>query len=105
MQNENDKKEKVAGGFDWAEKIENIVESSVKGFMGGLAERIRERVREIILNIQKSLLGFFLLLVGFIFALVGVAMFFNDFLKMSGGMGYAIVGIIALLLGIIIIKK
>jgi hypothetical protein len=44
-------------------------------------------------------------MVGFVFALIGISIFINDLVKISNGIGYAAVGIVALLLGLIIIKK
>jgi hypothetical protein len=91
--------------FDWAAKLEDIAGGVIKGVMGGLVERIKERMHELFVSFQKNLAGSFLLLVGFIFVFIGLAIFINDLVKISNGIGYALVGIVALLTGLIIIKK
>jgi hypothetical protein len=47
----------------------------------------------------------FLIFIGFIFAMIAAVMFINDLVKISNGVGYAVVGFFALLIGLIIIKK
>lgn len=92
-------------GFDWFGKVEHVVESFVKGLAGGFAERVRERLHEFAVKVQKNIVGFILVMIGFVFALVGISIFINDLVKISNGIGYASVGFVVLFLGIIIIKK
>ncbi len=101
----NDKKETESAGFDWFGKVEHVVESFVKGLAGGFAERVREKMHELILRIQKNVTGFFLIMIGLVFALIGIANFINDLVKISNGMGYAVVGLAVLIIGLVIIKK
>ena len=106
MNNETHKKEKLEkDGIDWWEKLEAIVHSSVKGVVGGLAQKAHERWQEFLKKLQKNLAGFFLLIVGFVFSLVGLSIIINELFKVSNGLGFALVGVFALLLGLIIIKK
>ena len=106
MENETNKdKEPNKDGIDWWEKLESIVNSSVKGVVGGLAQKAHERWQEFLKKLQKNLAGFFLLIVGFIFALVGLSIIVNELFKVSNGLGFALVGVFSLLLGLVIIKK
>ena len=106
MKNNNDENEDAGTrGFDWFGKVEHVVESFVKGLAGGFADRVRERLHEFVAKIQKNVTGFILVMIGFVFALVGISIFINDLVRISNGIGYAVVGFIVLLLGIIIIKK
>ncbi|MDD5489428.1 MAG: hypothetical protein PHP25_01975 [Candidatus Moranbacteria bacterium] len=92
-------------GTDWKEKIEGYLGEFAKNLAGGFVERIKAQLHNIYVSIQKHVVGIFLIAIGFIFALIAIVIFINDLLKISNGVGYAIVGIGALLLGLIIIKK
>lgn len=106
MNSENNKNHKhEKDGIDWWEKLEGIVKGSVKGVVGGLVQNAHERWQEFLKKLQKNLAGFFLLIVGFIFALVGISIIINELFKFSNGLGFALVGVLSLFLGLIIIKK
>jgi hypothetical protein len=92
-------------GTDWKEKIEGYLGEFAKNLAGGFIERIKMQLHNVYLSVQKHVLGMFLIFVGFIFALISIVIFINDFVKISNGIGYAIVGFFALLIGLIIIKK
>jgi len=92
-------------GIDWKEKIEGYLGEFAKNLAGGFVERIKMQLHNIYLSVQKHVLGMFLIFIGFIFALIAAVIFINDFLKISNGVGYAVVGFFALLIGLIIIKK
>ncbi|MDP1845981.1 MAG: hypothetical protein Q8L09_04555 [Candidatus Moranbacteria bacterium] len=92
-------------GTDWKEKIEGYLGEFAKNLAGGFVERIKTQLHNIYLSIQKHVLGMFLIFIGFIFALIAVVIFINDFVKISNGIGYAVVGFFALIIGLIIIKK
>lgn len=93
------------GGSDWKEKIEGYLGEFAKNLAGGFLERIKSQLHDIYISIQEHALGMFFILTGFVFALIGIADFINDVVKISSGVGYAVVGIGALLIGLIIIKK
>lgn len=106
MKNENNNtKENIKEEFDWFGKAEGIVMSFLKGLLKIGVETINERVREFYALVRKNIAGSFVMMVGFIFLLVGLAIFINDLLGISQGVGYAIIGIVAILTGLIIIKK
>jgi len=92
-------------GTDWKEKIEGYLGEFAKNLAGGFVERIKMQLHTIYLSIQKHVLGMFLIFIGFIFAMIAAVMFINDMVKISNGVGYAVVGFFALLIGLIIIKK
>lgn len=92
-------------GTDWKEKIEGYLGEFAKSLAGGFVERIKVQLQNIYISIQKHVLGMFLILIGFVFALIAVVIFINDFVKISNGVGYAVVGFFALAIGLIIIKK
>jgi hypothetical protein len=92
-------------GTDWKEKIEGYLGEFAKNLAGGFIERIKMQLHNVYLSVQKHVLGMFLIFVGFIFALIAIVIFINDLVKISNGIGYAVVGLFALLIGLIIIKK
>ena len=92
-------------GTDWKEKIEGYLGEFAKNLAGGFIERVKMQLHNIYLSIQKHVLGMFLILIGFIFALIAAVIFINDLVKISNGIGYAVVGFFALIIGLIIIKK
>jgi len=105
MTEKKENKNSAEHGTDWKEKIEGYLGEFAKNLAGGFAERIRVQLHNIYVSAQKHVLGMFFILVGFIFALIAIVIFINDFVKISNGIGYAVVGIGVLLLGLIIIKK
>jgi hypothetical protein len=105
MENKKEKNDPEVQGTDWKEKIEGYLGEFAKNLAGGFIERIKAQLHAIYVSAQKHALGMFLILVGFIFALIGISIFVNDLIKISNGVGYAVVGVGALLLGLIIIKK
>ena len=92
-------------GTDWKEKIEGYLGEFAKNLAGGFVERIKVQLHNIYISIQKHVLGMFLILIGFVFALIAIVIFINDLVKISNGIGYAVVGFFALIIGLIIIKK
>ena len=92
-------------GTDWKEKIEGYLGEFAKNLAGGFIERIKMQLHDLYLSIQRHAVGMFLILIGFIFAMVAVVIFINDLVKISNGVGYAVVGLFALIIGLIIIKK
>jgi|GEM_PF-3429839 len=102
---QKDNNQEKENQFNWTEKLEQVAGGLVKGMMGGLIERMKERLHEMLMSFQKSLAGTFLLIVGAIFIFVGMAIFINDLVRISNGIGYALVGVATLLIGLIIIKK
>lgn len=92
-------------GTDWKEKIEGYLGEFAKNLAGGFIERIKMQLHNIYLSVQKHVLGMFLIFIGFIFAMIAAVIFINDLVQISNGIGYAVVGFFALLIGLIIIKK
>ena len=92
-------------GTDWKEKIEGYLGEFAKSLAGGFVERIKTQLHELYIAFQKNAVGGILMLIGFIFALIAMVIFINDLVKISNGIGYAVVGIAAIFLGLIIIKK
>lgn len=92
-------------GIDWKEKIEGYLGEFAKNLAGGFIERIKMQLHDLYLSIQRHAVGMFLILIGFIFAMIAIVIFINDMVKISNGVGYAVVGFFALIIGLIIIKK
>lgn len=92
-------------GFDWHETFSGLGVSFFKNFADSLADKIKHRIQEMVVALQKGLLGTFLIILGAIFALVSLAMFINEMLAIGTGVGYAIVGIFSILVGLLIIKS
>jgi hypothetical protein len=96
---------KEEGGFDWQETLSGLGVGFFKNFADSLADKIKHRIQEMIVALQKGLLGTFLILIGSIFALISLVIFINDILMIGNGAGYAIVGIFSILVGLLIIKS
>ncbi|MFA5961701.1 MAG: hypothetical protein WC848_03395 [Parcubacteria group bacterium] len=99
------KTKKEGSGFDWQEMLSGLGVSFFKNFADNLADKIKHRIEEMVAAFQKSLIGTFLIIVGTIFALISLVLFINEILMLSSGIGYAIVGIFSILVGLLIIKK
>lgn len=98
-------KKEENGSFDWQETLSGLGVSFFKNFADTLADKIKHRIQEMIVTLQKGMLGTFLIIIGTIFALISLVMFINEILAMSNGVGYAIVGIFSILVGLLIIKS
>jgi pilus assembly protein TadC len=96
---------KEEGGFDWQETLSGLGVGFFKNFADSLADKIKHRIQEMVLALQKGLLGTFLIVIGTIFALISLVLFINEMLVMSNGVGYAVVGIFSILVGLLIIKS
>ncbi|MEI6587719.1 MAG: hypothetical protein WCO05_02090 [Candidatus Moraniibacteriota bacterium] len=91
--------------FDWHETFSGLGVSFFKNFADSLADKIKHRIQEMVVALQRGLVGTFLIVVGTIFALISLVVFINEMLLMGNGVGYAIVGIFSILIGLLIIKK
>lgn len=91
--------------FDWTSFVSGIASTFVRTVTDPLFEKINEVAKKIVESLQKGLAGMFLMLLGLAFVMVGLAMFINDVVAISDGVGYSIVGMAAFLIGLIIIKK
>lgn len=98
-------KKEGSGSFDWHETLSGLGISFFKNFADNLADKIKHRIEEMVAALQKGLLGSFLIIVGTIFALISLVIFINEMLVMGSGVGYAIVGIFSILVGLLIIKS
>jgi hypothetical protein len=96
---------KEGSGFDWQETLSELGVSFFKNFADSLADKIKHRIQEMVVTLQRGLLGTFLIIVGIIFALISMVIFLNEILDLGAGVGYMIVGIFSILVGLIIIKK
>jgi hypothetical protein len=94
-----------SGAFDWRETFSGLGASFFKNFADSLADKIKHRIQEMVVTLQKGLLGTFLIVTGTIFALVSLAIFLNEILALGDGIGYMLVGIFSILVGLLIIKK
>lgn len=94
-----------SGSFDWHETFSGLGASFFKNFADNLADKIKHRIQEIIIALQKGLVGTFLIVIGIIFALISLVFFLNEILALGNGVGYMIVGIFSILLGLLIIKS
>ncbi|MCX6761865.1 MAG: hypothetical protein NTY33_03455 [Candidatus Moranbacteria bacterium] len=99
------KTKKEGSSFDWQETLSGLGVSFFKNFADSLADKIKHRIQEMVVALQKGLLGTFLIIIGTIFALVSLALFINEMLMIGTGVGYAIVGIFSILMGLLIIKS
>ena len=70
-----------------------------------LADKIKHRIQEMVVAFQKGMIGSFLILIGTIFALISLVIFINELLAIGNGVGYMLVGVLSILLGLLIIKS
>jgi len=105
MASEKKAKKEEHSSFDWHETLSGLGVSFFKNFADSLADKIKHRIQEMLLALQKGLLGTFLVVVGTIFALISLVLFINKILAMGDGIGYAVVGIFSILVGLLIIKS
>lgn len=84
--------------------LKNMAQNLAKGIASTWLENIKEKIREGIMKAKRRMFGSALVMIGLVFALVGFAIFLNEIIDLSNGLGYAIVGIIVLLIGYLMIK-
>lgn len=80
----------------------NLAENFVKSFTGSLLETAKERVHEIVFNVKKEIFAIFLMLFGLGFFLYGAMKLVNKLLNLGGGAGYALMGLLVLLVGLVL---
>jgi len=80
----------------------NLAENFVKSFTGSLLDNARERVHEIIFNVKKEIFALFLMIFGLGFLLYGAMKLINKLINLGGGAGYALMGLLVLLIGLIL---
>lgn len=81
---------------------QSIAQKFVENFSNNFMANIRLRIETTMRRITQKILASFILLLGFLFLLVSIAMLLNDILDTSPGVGYGIVGIIIVIFGFII---
>lgn len=106
-------KRKKEAAEDFASSSSTYVKEMVGGFVAGfmrsmtdnLVGKVRIEVTKVQETIQRNIMGTLMLFLGLAFALTGLAIFINDLVQISDGIGFALVGIVALLMGYITIKQ
>jgi len=91
--------------FNWQETFSGLGASFFKNFADSLADKIKSRIQEMLVALQKGILGIFLILTGTILALISLVFFINEMLNLGTGFGYALVGTLSILMGLLIIKS
>lgn len=91
--------------FDWKSLVSGFTSMFIRSVTDPLFEKLNEILANVVKSVQKGFAGIFLMLLGLIFVMVGLAIFINDLIAISNGLGYGIIGMAAFLTGYIIIKK
>jgi len=87
-----------------------IFEGLSHGFLSGIKERFeevikdtKEQIREAVERAVKKTIMAMLMLIGVLFALVGIAKYLSETVpSLSNGLGFVVVGLILLFLGIMV---
>ena len=98
-------KKKKDPSFDWHETFSGLGVNLVKHFAESLADKVKFRVKEVVVAFQKGAIGTFLIAIGLVFFMISLVNFLNEALNMSSGFGYSMIGLFSILVGLIIIKK
>jgi hypothetical protein len=99
----NNKREE--SDFDWKNFASGFASNFIKSVTSSLFEKFNDFLEKFLQTLQKGFTGMFLMFLGLVFILIGLAIFINDLVAVSDGLGYSIIGISAFLFGYIIIKK
>lgn len=96
---------KNESGFELKDFFVSFIENFIKKIGEEIISDIKEKAHAILEQLKKKTVSVFLMVFGFIFFIVGVSIFLENFLPLNG-LGFLIVGFIIFLLGYIInIKK
>jgi surface polysaccharide O-acyltransferase-like enzyme len=94
-------KKPTSFGGDW----KNLLHGFVGNMLDQLSENVSQKVQAWLKIVKRKTIGFFLILLGLVYFLSGVAMFFNAFFaKIAPGLGFVIVGVLILLIGVLMNK-
>lgn len=81
----------------WHSMLQKFLENFSMNFFSNLRQRIEHSLK----NAMQKMIGAIILFIGFIFVLVALAILISDLLKTSPGVGYGIVGIFVILVGLL----
>ena len=85
----------------WQTMGQKILENFSTSFFSNLRQRIENTIR----RITQKAIGAFILLLGFIFVMISLALLISELLETNNGVGYGIVGLVTIFFGLIISKS
>ncbi|MEA3273015.1 MAG: hypothetical protein U9Q72_00230 [Patescibacteria group bacterium] len=91
---------------DWIQLIKLWATESLKKIVADTFMEMRKKtgdfLRKIIENVSRLVVSSLIILIGLIFVMIGLAILINEFVAISGSVGYIVVGILVVLIGLVI---
>jgi fructose-specific phosphotransferase system IIC component len=84
---------------DW----KNLVQGFVGNVLEQMSENVSQKIHAWIKMLKRKTIGSILMMLGLLYLLIGLSVYFNSILgRVLPGLGYATVGILAMLIGYLI---
>lgn len=97
------KKNKHTGdGIDWGNFCSATLFENAKNIAEGVTGGFKRKVKEAISRTTKRFVANILIFLGLVFLMVGLSVFLNEVLRLSNGIGYAVVGMLIVMIGVVI---
>ena len=91
--------------IDYKGMFSGFAENVAKGFATTWIENIKSSIKEFFNKLKRKIYGHILAIFGMVLAFIGFSMFLNEVINFSNGLGYVIMGIVALFIGFLLIHS
>ena len=89
-------------GIDWGNLCSTTLLGNVKGIAEGITSGFKKKIRDAVSRTTRRFVANALIFLGLVFLMVGLAIFLNEVLRLSNGIGYAVVGILIVMVGVVV---
>lgn len=89
-------------GIDWGSFCSATLFNNAKEVAQGITGGFKKRVRELVGRTTQRFIANILIFIGLVFLMVGISVFLNEMLSLSNGVGYAIVGMLVVMVGVVV---
>lgn len=93
------------GQFEWQSSAEKIAHNFFHHLVSRITDPIKQQIEKTQRAIQKNIFGNLFMLIGIIFLMIGSSLIINDLVGISQGVGYAMMGFLALIIGYIVLRS
>jgi hypothetical protein len=93
-------------GKEWSDVIKDWIFDHLKAFTSLLVaetgKEIKNRLRDFLSMVNKAFISSLMVFLGVVFLMVGMALILNELFNISGGLGFILVGILSVFLGVVV---
>lgn len=94
-------KKQKESGIDWTNLLKMLVLENAKAVAVNAADEVRKKIKKAISESTQKFITSTLILVGLIFLMTGLAIFINEAVQASNSVGYIVVGILVVAVGVV----